>query len=62
MNQSEINSMLAASPSPEAAIQHAERVREAKFRGCRCADHPSGHDAECHFSDHRPRSQKEAGK
>lgn len=52
MTQEEINSLRDNHPSHEAEGQCCERIREAKARGCRCADRAGGHDAECLWSNH----------
>ena len=53
MKQEDLNELLSKHPSPEAAIQHSERRREATERQCACCDSPSYWDSDCFFNDHR---------
>jgi len=53
MKQEDLNELLSKHPSPEAAIQHSERRREATEGQCACCDSPSYWDSECFFSDHK---------
>ena len=53
MTQEDLNELQSKYPSPEAAIQHSERKREASERQCACCDSPSYWDSECFFNDHK---------